>query len=268
MNATNHSVRGLIEVLPLLYLIEPAHPESNSHGFGLARGPFSRELLPPYLQRGSLIVIRPTPHSEWSDLDEAIEQAGRRFVNGAMVLWPDCVGRRRAVELAARAGPKGVQAIIWQSDPPTPALRRALTELSDWPALVLRWLRWRGILPSAQVREILEFLAGPGSCQRNIAHVAAAYGSSRRSWYDIFKRANLSPPNKWHTAFRAVRMAMVLQRDPKVPLHRVAFEHGFSSGAVLSDRLYDVIGARPSMIRCRLGGLWVLADALRRQGIL
>jgi hypothetical protein len=253
--------------MPLLYTLLPEeHPPDER--YGAFAGPLTLPEVPTHLPRGALVAVRPRHGDEWNDIATAIDTTASRVVNASVVLWPDCVGRRRSVRLAALARLMGVRAVVWDGAPLTAMLRYDLTDPTDWPREAVLWVRRRGAPLDPSSAHLLEALAQQSAALRTLAAIIAGHGLGERAWRRLFVRAGLGMPGPWHAALRAVGIGIQVQRYPEQTLAQFAYQFGFSSGSSLSDRLHDVIGARPEFIRTRVGAAWMLADATRRLGIM
>lgn len=253
---------------PLLYILAPQPRGSAPTAYGVFDGPVELERLPSHLPKGGLVAIRPHPRSGPVDLAEAIEAAAARVTNAGLVLWPDCVGRRRAVELAACTRRLGIRAVVWTAAPSTGALRAQLTDPTDWPEAVVSWVRRRGAGVSPETAALLQRLADHAGGYRALVDLAAEHGPADWRWRRLFKADGIGPVGRWHAVLRAARLGLEIQRNPSLTVAELAYRSGFSASTALSDRLNHVVGARPGYIRNRLGWQWMLADAARRAKIL
>lgn len=249
------------------YLLTPESSRSIER-YGSLAGPVSLKGIATYLPKGSFVVVRPHPESPWPEVAGVIEMLWGRVVNAPIALWPDCVGRHGAVAFAAAARLLGVRIVIWRYDPPADSIRKASTDLTDWPQTVLRWVRSRGATVPPEQGVLLERLAESSGHYRTFSQLAAVGGPAQTQWRRRFQAAGLGSPGRWHAVLRAVRIAVAIQAEPEKPIAEFAETFGFSGASALSDRLNDVIGARPVFLRGHLGGLWMLADAVKRSGIM
>lgn len=257
-----------MDSLQQLYTLTPSNQGPDRETYGDFVGPVAVDRLAMYLPKGSLVAVRPYPGSRWQPVAAAIEVAANRVVNSAVVLWPDCIGRRAAIRFAVLAGLLGIRTVVWQRAPPTGTLREQLTDPTDWPAAMLGWVRSRGVNVPAEITAILEILARHAPQYRTLSALAAEHGLSTRRCRRAFAVAGLATPGRWHAMLRAVGIALKIQRAPERRIADFAREFGFSGPTALSDRLNEVIGARPAFIRRRLGGQWMLADAAKRLKVL
>jgi hypothetical protein len=142
-SATVRASGTIIPTEPLLYVLKPSAGKRGRE-YGEFRGPVARASLPRSLVPGSIVALRPRAECSWTDLATGIETVQKRVINAPAVLWPDCVGHDRAVELSAKARAGGVRCVVWRAQPDRERLKRQLTDPYDWGLMVVLWLRNRG----------------------------------------------------------------------------------------------------------------------------
>jgi hypothetical protein len=252
----------------LIFFLTPPSPREPVDGHRKASGPVPQDQLPRYVPPGVMIVIRPCPGSTFSDVALIIESVAQRVVNAPILLWPDCIGRRRGVDFASRAWPLGVRCVVWTAEVDGDQLRERLADTFDWSSAVILWVQRRRVIIPPEAAALIRVIADHALNHRRFAELAIAAGPAKRTWYATFAAAGLSPPGHWFRALRGVRIALALQQNPRARVIDLALQFGFSSANVMSDRLHAVVGARPSLIRVRLGWEWMLATALTTQPLV
>jgi AraC-like DNA-binding protein len=224
-------------------------------------------LAPADLPDASVLAVHlAAPEEVWSEAARLVPRLRARFPAAPVVLR---VGRGAPMddaEWARRAGGLHVRAVLPDDEPPLPRLRRALTNSTDLPDEVERWLpvRLPGLPPA-----VMHLVAGivreaPG--RADVGELLAGLGHAERTVRTWFQRAGVPGPGKWLAAAHAVRAALRLQAEPGAPLLTLAVESGYSDHSSLSRQSLRLFGVRPGAIRGTLGWEWLLDRWLRRAG--
>jgi AraC-like DNA-binding protein len=232
--------------------------------YGAVEGPATLEGTRRSVPRGSILVIRPGADGSPQPLSGAIERVSRYVLNAPVAIWPDGIGPDQGLRLVSIARQRGIGTVITCPDPPARALREDLTDPTSLPDAVLGWLHYRRWSGEPATREILREMLAHSLQHHSLEDYSRSSGTSSRTLRRAFDRDGLGSAARWYTALRVVAIATRIQRNPKESLELIADQVGYSSAAVLSDRLADATGARPTQIRRLLGWHWILVDSMRR----
>jgi AraC-like DNA-binding protein len=229
--------------------------------------PDPAELAPEVLPDASVLAVHlPAPQETWSEAARLVPRLRARFPAAPVVLR---VGRGgdQAADWARRAGGIHVRAVLLDDEPPFPRLRRVLTDATDLPDQIERWLpvRLPG-LPPAVAHLIGGIVRGAPGCAE-VGELLAGLGHAERTARTWFRRAGVPGPGKWLAAAHAVRAALRLQAEEGAPLLALAVECGYSDHSSLSRQSLRLFGLRPGAIRGTLGWEWLLDRWLRRASV-
>ncbi len=171
--------------------------------------------------------------------------------------------RSRMLELVEEARPLG---ILPHHPVPDPGELRAL--LRQGPAFlpgdVIDYLWWRGLRPDQETRRLIRRIAELSGELQTLASVARSVYLSRRALGRRFHDRGLPAPSRWLQFFRVLRACAVLQTTDQT-LCQVALTLGYPDGFTLSNQMERMIGARPSLVRERLGWEWIFECWLRAE---
>jgi AraC-like DNA-binding protein len=225
--------------------------------------PDPAELAPEVLPDASVLAVHlPAPQETWSEAARLVPRLRARFPGAPVVLR---VGRGgdQAADWARQAGGIHVRAVLLDDEPPFPRLRRVLTDATDLPDQIERWLpvRLPG-LPPAVAHLIGGIVRGAPGCGQ-VGELLDGLGHPERTVRTWFRRAGVPGPGKWLAATHAVRAALRLQAE-EAPLLMLAVECGYSDHSSLSRQSLRLFGVRPGAIRGTLGWEWLLDRWLRR----
>ena len=216
-------------------------------------------LVPEDLPDASLLAVGLTsPEDTWGDVAALVPQLRARFPAAPVVLR---VGRHAEggdVEWARRAGGLRVRAVLFEGEPPRPRLRRILTDATSFPEDLEQWLPMRlpGLAPG-----VVQLACGIVRLAPRYTEVGALLGSighAERTVRTWFRRAGVPGPGKWLAAAHAVRAALRLQAEQRVPLLTLAVDCGYSDHSSLSRQSLRLFGVRPGAIRRTLGWEWLV----------
>jgi hypothetical protein len=249
-----------------MYILDPADT-GRDHQYGEFRGPVTVEQLPRWLGPGSVVAVRPHPHSAWNDLAGSITAAHRRLVNAPLALWPDCIDHDRALEFSGRARQLGVRCNVWKATPSRERIRKQLADPVDWPRMGVLWLlNRRSDLPSGAM-DVIEHLAENAMRFRDVSGLAARDTSVIRGWNRLFRSERMGSVGRWYSVLRVTRISLEIQRSPDSIESIALGVADYSALAALGGRLARSVGASPMYIRKHLGWQWIIARAIERSGI-
>jgi AraC-like DNA-binding protein len=218
--------------------------------------------------RGTLILVRPLPGEQWDCVARVVIAVTHRFTREALCLWTDLLSASRAIGLAQHARLLGVRAAVHRAILDPELIRQQLTEQYGFGRDVAAWCQRAGVPANGVVSDTLSCLASEAIGHATLQDLATSAGVRDGTWRTAFRRANLAPPAKWFQAFRIVSIANVIQREHDTPIRDIAARFGFYDPAAVGRRLRETIGASVRDVRRLLGWEWMLADAVRRYGLL
>ncbi|MEO7477010.1 MAG: helix-turn-helix domain-containing protein, partial [Gemmatimonadales bacterium] len=168
------------------------------------------------------------------------------------------------LEWVRRAGALRVRAVLFDDEPPLPALRRALTDATTLPDDVEQWIMVRipGLAPdvtrlAGEIVRLAPRFEGVGPLLDSLGHAERTV----RTW---FRRAGVPGPGKWLAVAHALRAVLRMQAEDGASLLALAVEGGYSDHSSLSRQCLRLFGVRPGTIRRTLGWEWLLDRWLRR----
>jgi AraC-like DNA-binding protein len=241
----------------------------------LAAPPSLFRLAPPYVRFESvsdLAALTPddlpdasvlgvhlaAPQETWSEAAQLVPRLRARFPAAPVVLRVGAGAEARDPDWARRAGSMEVRAVLLEDEPPLPRLRQALTDASNLPEEIERWLPLRlpGLPPG--VAQLIGGIMRDAPGHAEVGGILARLGHAERTVRTWFHRAGVPGPGKWLAAAHAVRAALRLQADSGAPLLMLAVECGYSDHSSLSRQSLRLFGVRPGAIRHTLGWEWLM----------
>ena len=225
-------------------------------------------MSPDDLPDASVLAVHlPASRETWSEAALLLPRLRARFPAAPVVLRVGPGTDIPAAEWARRAGGEHVRAVLLDDEPPLPRLRRALTDATDLPGQVERWLPLRlPGLPPAVMHLAAEIVRAAPRCA-DLRELLAGLGRAERTVRTWFRRAGVPGPGKWLAAAHAVRAALRLQAEAGAPLLALAVECGYSDHSSLSRQSLRLFGLRPGAIRGTLGWEWLMDRWLRRASV-
>jgi AraC-like DNA-binding protein len=248
-------------------------PRPAATTFSLLAPPY-RELLAlddqesfprhPRAFRGAGLVWQVTPEVREADLEVAANRPGGLPL---LVLLPPSVSmsamRERVLAVLEEARPMAV--LPHHPVPDAGELSFLLAQgPASLPGEVMDYLWWRGMRPDQETRRLIQRMAELSSELQTLGAVSRAVYLSRRALGRRFHDRGLSAPSRWLQGFRVLRAAIELQSTEE-PLERVAAGLGYPDSFTLSNQMERLVGARPSLVRERLGWEWVFESWLRSE---
>jgi AraC-like DNA-binding protein len=219
------------------------------------------------LPDGALLAVGlSAPRDEWPVITALVPRLRARYPAAPVVLRLERRASPDDLDWVRRAGALQVRAVLFEGEPLRARLQRTLTDATDLPEQVEQWLAVRlPALAPAMVQRIGEiFRLAP--LHHELGDLLSRLGRAERTMRTWFLQAGVPGPGKWLGAAHAVRAALRLQADQKVPLLSVAVECGYSDHSSLSRQSLRLFGVRPGAIRPTLGWEWLLDRWLRRAG--
>jgi AraC-like DNA-binding protein len=222
-------------------------------------------LAPEDLPDASVLAVHlSAPQETWGEAARLVPRLRARFPAAPVVLRVARGTHTGDPDWARRAGGIHVRAVLPDDEPPLPRLRRALTDATDLPDQIERWLPLRlPGLPPAVAHLIGGIVRGAPGCAE-VGELLAGLRHAERTVRTWFRRAGVPGPGKWLAAAHAVRVALRLQAEGGAPLLTLAVECGYSDHSSLSRQSLRLFGVRPGAIRGTLGWEWLLDRWLRR----
>jgi AraC-like DNA-binding protein len=217
------------------------------------------------LADGSLLAVGlSAPRDEWPAITALVPRLRSTFPAAPVVLRVERRASPEDLDWVRRAGGLQVRAVLFEGEPFRERLRRTLTDPTDLPEQVEQWLAVRvPTLPQGVVQLISEiFRLAP--LHHELGDLLARLGRAERTMRTWFLQAGVPGPGKWLGAAHAIRAALRLQGDQRVPLLTVAVECGYSDHSSISRQSLRLFGVRPGAIRPTLGWEWLLDRWLRR----
>jgi len=217
------------------------------------------------LADGTLVAVGlAAPRDEWPAITALVPRLRGRFPAAPVVLRVDRRASPEDLDWVRRAGTLQVRAVLFEGEPLRTRLERTLTDPTDLPEQVAQWLPVRlPELPPGVVLLIGDiFRLAP--LHHELGELLARLGRAERTMRTWFLQAGVPGPGKWLGAAHAIRAALRLQADQRVPLLTVAVECGYSDHSSLSRQCLRLFGVRPGAIRPTLGWEWLLDRWLRR----
>jgi len=198
------------------------------------------------------------------ELESEIPELRRSFPAASLVLVLHPGEEIASLPLARRAGALHVRAVLIEGAPIAPALRRQLTEPFELADEVIDWLRIRGLAGEAACFATIRAIFERAGEQRELGPLLAGYGERESTVRYRFRHDGLPSPGHWLAVARAVRAALVIQRDTRLPLTRLALECGYSDYSSLSHQTHRLFGVAPVHMREAIGWEWLLDRWLER----
>jgi AraC-like DNA-binding protein len=244
---------------------------ANLTPFSLLVPPY-REFLPiaenedfpahPRVFRGAALVWNLSAGARPQHLERA---AGRPGGLPLMILLPPASRivrfQARMLELVEEARPCGI--LPHHPEPGADELRCILRQGPlSFGGDTLDYLWWRGLRMDQDTRRLVARIAELSGELRTLAAVARSVYLSRRALGRRFRDRGLPPPSRWLQFFRILRASQLLQSTDR-SLSSIAHALGYPEGFTLSNQMERMVGARPSVIRERLGWEWILETWLR-----
>lgn len=189
-----------------------------------------------------------------------------RLPAAPVVLHLDSASGKEMLHLASRAGALRVRALLTPGDPMPDALRRVLTDPEEVPAHVVEWLGVRGVPCSPVLGHLVQRIFAHAGRHAEVADLLRAIGEPETSARFRFRKKGLPSPRRWLQAARALRIALRIQAEPRLPLARIALELGYGDHSALSQAVTRSFRVRSASLRGTLGWEWLLDRWLRAEG--
>lgn len=187
----------------------------------------------------------------------------RRCPRLPFVLWPAFDDEARELAAAVRARALGIRAAIAGSSPDSAVLRSQLTDTSDLPEHVARWLGEVGYVGNPAVRDFLRLVFVKALQERaSEDRTAHALDMSPRGLRADFAARGLASPSRFVKLPRRLEDALAIQAAPDVSLAEIAFQRGFGDGdrdalrgamkrafGMTSTRIRKLVGPEPLLGR-------------------
>lgn len=253
-------VKGAFADIPLFRLSPPYDTVHWCH--------VSDERALDALSPGGLLMLRPLPLHEWEEVREAVEYLERRCIRASIVLWTDVTSRDRAFVFASRGRAIGICCVMPGPLLDVDSLRAQLTDASDFPDQMVRWLRVAGLPLDATTSAALRTMLAHPRQRSTLKGVLRDFGLRRDAWRSSFEARGLGRPGRWfHICSFFGHVFLALQADANMAVAPMADRLGFFDDAALRRRCRAIVGVPPAVIRECLGWRWALHAALVRAGL-
>jgi AraC-like DNA-binding protein len=217
------------------------------------------------LPDGSLLALGlSAPREEWPAITALVPRLRGRHPAAPVALRLERRASPEDLDWVRRAGALQVRAVLFEGEPLRARLQRTLTDSTDLPEQVEQWLGVRLPALSPGVVQLIGEIFRLAPLHHELGDLLTRLGRAERTMRTWFLQAGVPGPGKWLGAAHAIRAALRLQADPKVPLLTVAVECGYSDHSSLSRQSLRLFGVRPGAIRPTLGWEWLLDRWLHR----
>ena len=215
---------------------------------------------------GTIIAARPGLDCTWDSVKESVEDLERRFLTASIALRTDLLPREQASSFASRARTLGVCCVLPRPVPSADSLREQLTDLSDLPDRVVRWLRIAGFPIDREAGFAIRTMLVGATQRSTLAGVRRDRAVGRRSWQQRFKRLGLASPSRWFEVFHSLHVFLAVQTRPHSTVEKTAEHLGYNDAAALRRVFRTYVGEPPSVARSLLGWKWMVHEAMCRSG--
>jgi AraC-like DNA-binding protein len=217
------------------------------------------------LPDGSLLAVElSAPRDEWPAITALVPRLRARYPAAPVLLRLERRASREDLDWVRRAGALQVRAVLFEGEPLRARLQRTLTDPTDLPEQVEQWLALRLPALSPGMVQLIGEIFRLAPLHHELGDLLSRLGRAERTMRTWFLQAGVPGPGKWLGVAHAIRAAMRLQADQKLPLHPVAVECGYSDHSSLSRQSLRLFGVRPGALRLTLGWEWLLDRWLRR----
>lgn len=211
-----------------------------------------------------MIALLPSENACWVDIAASIGAVRRQCPAAAIVLRVDDMLPSQRLGILIKAVEEGVSAWTESACVSAESIRIQTTDQDHFVRTTRAWLLAREAPISPAVLQLVTLMAARAFRFRQLSEFAAANGLPPSTIRRRFAVAGVAPPSRWLKLFRALAIALEIQRVPQCPLASIAEQFGMFDAAAVRRTLGETLGANASAARMYLGSEWLLHTGVRR----